>query len=139
MLREYGINAAGSWEEQCQLVRNAAMISAQFGASGNGESVWGITLVASFPAKSAVIIGNYETGELWAATYMIDANNTVTFPIVKRAKQTFALAEAMKNVRTAARSKRLAESGLALVPPKKKLNESFRMIARLREVKDRSR
>jgi hypothetical protein len=126
-MREYGITAAGSWEQQCGLIQKAAALSPQFGAPGNGEIAWGITLVASYPAKNAVIVGNMNTGELWAATYTIDANDCVTFPLVKKAKQTFALAES-RRMKTAS-----GESATTVKP--KKMSEAIRLHARVREVK----
>ncbi len=128
-LREYGIQADGSWEQQCDLIQKAAQAASCFGSLA-GERSWNISLIASYPAKSAVIIGNTSTGELWAATYEIGANNQVTFPVVKKAKQTFALAEAMATLGRS--STRIGEAARL---PGRKISESIRMHARVREVK----
>ena len=96
-------------------------------AGTNPDNCWAISIAASYPEKSAVVIANANTGEYWAATYSVDAAGLVTFPNVVKAEQTFTAAESAK---IAATGKRLRE---AAAPTK--LKETLRFTARIREVK----
>ncbi|MGD0053360.1 MAG: hypothetical protein ABSD03_16265, partial [Vulcanimicrobiaceae bacterium] len=100
-LREWlPITPAGSWERTSELITLAARACPDFGgAEGSDDYAYYISIWASFPEKSAVVIANSNTGKLWLARYAIDeidGQDVVTFPVVKDAKSSITVAEALK-------------------------------------------
>src|ERR1700694_5325699 len=99
-LREWlPITPKGSWERTSELVLNAARAHADFGGGVDGVDTWCISLWASYPDKSAVVIANSTSGKLWVARYAIDADDNVTFSAIKPAESSVVVTEALRRNR----------------------------------------